>query len=179
MGRRSSKHLVAHVKGSHLLHDRHKPVDPKSFLRALADDGWLIIYLTRQRVADQVLSELIALHAGWYHKMADHQLASTVSVDPAEFINRVKRRVEYHQQDRDILEGLPFLKFTYEDHLMLPECHQASVDIICRTLKIPSMPVATKLRRIATTDPRQRLENYNEIISALADCGMNWSTKIV
>lgn len=50
------------------------------------------------------------------------------------------------------------------------------MDGICDALDLPRRPVRTELRWIGGADPRDRLENYDEIVAALAARGWAWTT---
>ena len=175
LGHMTQGNVVAHVKGAQLVRERRRPVDAAGFLRALHDQGWTIVHVHRRGIADQVLSECTALARGAYHKTDDRPLKTRLRIDPAEFMRRYDRRLEFRDQDRAALKGLPHIAFCYEDDLMDGARHQATADRICTALGLPLRAVCSDLRRIGSTDPRERLENYHEIEAALAERGINWS----
>lgn len=90
------RNLVAHVKGSQLVRERQRPVDPGRFLRALHEDGWTIVHVRRLGIAEQVLSECLALARGAYHKTDDRPETMRLRIDPEEFVTRYERRRDFH-----------------------------------------------------------------------------------
>lgn len=173
MGRAATSNVVAHVKGSQLVRARRRPVDPGTFLRAMHDDGWTIVHVRRLGLFEQVLSECVALERGAYHKPDDREENIRFQIEPEDFLKRFERRLKYFEQDREALEHVPHLDVVYEDDLKDAARHQQTSDRICAELGLPPSPVSTQLRRIGGTDPSERLENYDEIVAALALRGLN------
>ena len=173
MGRAASSNVVAHVKGSQLVRERRRPVDPCTFLRAMHDDGWTIVHVRRLGLFEQVLSECVALDRGAYHKSDDRAEDLRLQITPKDFVKRLERRLKYREQDREALEQVPYLDVVYEDDLRDAARHQHTADRICIELGLPTSPVTTQLRRIGGTDPRDWLENYDEIVAALALRGLD------
>ncbi|MEM9571926.1 MAG: hypothetical protein AAF996_10685 [Pseudomonadota bacterium] len=175
LGRGSGSNLVVHVKGSQLVRERRKPVDPAGFLKRMQEDGWTIIHVLRKCVADQVLSECVAKHRGSYHKQDDLLEGSISRIEPEEFLERYRRRLDFGVQDAKALSAVAHLSFVYEDDLRDPIAQQATVDEICTKLHFEPRPVRTNLRRIANSDPSAKLKNYEEIVDYLSAHGFGWN----
>ncbi|MBI1356439.1 MAG: hypothetical protein GC160_19020 [Acidobacteria bacterium] len=172
--------LVVHVKGSHLTRARRRlgSVDAVDLLRALDADGWTIVNIGRSSIADQVLSECVALARGGYHKTNDRQEMVRVRIDPAEFMRRYDVRLRFGQEDRAALDQFPHLQLTYEQDLADASGHQSAVDRILDAVGLPHKPVRTSLRKINRAAPTEILENFDEIDAALRGRGFEWSSKV-
>jgi hypothetical protein len=131
---------------------------------------WIVL-----RLADQVLSECLALARGAYHKTDDRPEDLKIRISLDGFLKRFERRLQFAEDDRKALERVPHLTLAYEDDLVDAESHQATADQICDMLALPRSPVRTDLRRIGGTDPRDRLKNYDDIAAALAARGIHWA----
>ena len=174
LGRRHKKNIIVHVKGSQLGRGRSKPVEAATFLRNMVAEGWLIVHVRRRNVAEQVLSECVALRRGGYHKFDAAPESIRWRIDPVEFLERYERRLGFMEQDDAALEGLSHLTIGYEDDLLNAKCHQVTCDRVLAAVELPSCPVRTNLHKIGGSDPREQLENYNEIVSALSARGIVW-----
>lgn len=174
LARAETSNVVAHVKGTQLT-SRRNPIEPFQFLSAMAADGWTIVYVHRQSVADQVLSECLALARGSYHKTDDGRDDVRISITTAEFLKRFDRRVDAAREDRLALSGLPHVTVSYENDLMDATSHQPTVDRLMSALGLPERSVSTNLRRIGDSHPRDRLKNYDEIESVLFARGIRWA----
>lgn len=176
LGRRSRSNLVVHVKGSQLTRERKRPIQPSTLLSTLHDDGWKIIYVLRHSLADQVLSECLALARGAYHKTDDFTDSTKLSIDPDEFVHRYERRRRFYEQDQMALKNLQFQSVIYEQDLVDPQKHQATIDLLCRRFGLQARQVQTKLRRLSSDHPSERLSNYDEVLGALRARGYEWSS---
>ncbi len=176
LGREARGNVVAHVKGSQLVRERHRPVNPRGLLEAMLKEGWTIVYVLRRSVPDQILSECLALERGVYHKTDDRQEIPQIHIEPEEFLERCERRFGFAQDDRTALEGLPHVSLSYEDNLQNFACHQATSDRVMKEIGLPSSPVHSDLRRIGGSDPRKRLKNYDEVYAALTEKGIIWDS---
>lgn len=175
LGRRYKGNVIAHVKGSQLARGRQRPVEAATFLRNMVAEGWLIVHVRRQDVAEQVLSECVALRRGGYHKFDAIPESIRWRIDPEEFLERYDRRLDFIEQDDAALEGLSHLTIGYEDDLLNAKCHQATSDRILAAVGLPSCPVQTRLHKIGGSDPWRQLENRSEIAAALMARGLQWT----
>lgn len=172
LGRRYKENVIAHVKGSQLTRGRQRPVEVATFLRNMLAEGWLIVHVRRRNVAEQVLSECVALRRGGYHKFDAVPDSIRWWIDPAEFLERYERRLGFMEQDDAALEGLSHLTISYEDDLLNAKYHQVACDRVLATVGLPSCPVRTNLHKIGGADPWRQLENRSEIAAALMARGL-------
>ena len=170
----NGRNVVVHVKGVHLGKDRKYPVDAAAFLAALHAEGWTIVHIVREGVADQVLSECLALKRGGYHKTDDRPEELRIRVEPNEFLRRYEQRLRFRAEDEAALAGLPRLTLTYEEDLADPVRQQATVTRILDAVGLAHRPARTSLKRIAGAAPAERLANINEVREALAARGIAW-----
>ena len=166
--------VVVHVKGSHLSDARRRPRAAAPFLKGLVDDGWTVVRVLREGIADQVLSECLALTRGAYHKTDDSAERLRIHVDAEDFARRCERRLRFQREDESALDGVPHLVLSYEADLSDAASQQAAVDRVLNTVGLPSRPVTTSLRKIGGA-PTERLANFEEVSRALAERGIEWT----
>ena len=175
LGRMAGRdNIVVHVKGGHLGKDRRRPVDAAVFLAALHAEGWTIVHVVRERIADQVLSECLALKRGAYHKLDDRPEDLRIRIEPEEFLRRYDRRVRFRAEDEAALADLPRLTLTYENDLADPDRQQATVARVLDAVGLPRRSARTSLKKIIGPSPAERLLNVGEVRAALAARGIDW-----
>ncbi|BAQ64670.1 hypothetical protein GM3709_1435 [Geminocystis sp. NIES-3709] len=72
------------------------------------------------------------------------------------------------QKEKELLQEIPHLEITYEDHLLPTEHHQETLNIIFEYLGVKCFPVTAKLTRISTDNLSDSIENYEEIYNAIS-----------
>jgi hypothetical protein len=171
--------FVWHCKPYHLTDDRVRagvdPVDPHSVLASLVDSGWLIIHLHRRDLVRHMLSNLVARRRGAYHKRdaAPEDLSVIVTRDVLE--RTVARRRAHSAAEAAALAGLPHHRLVYEEDLLAPARHQATVDGILTLLGLPSRPVHTDLTRINARPLSELVVNYDEFAVWVRELGLHES----
>lgn len=124
----------------------------------------------RRGLADEVLSECLARRA--YHETDDRPEDARLRIDPDDFLARYDRRIQLVQQVRAAFTGLDHIALVYDDDLIFAACQQAIAERMMAAVGLPPLPMDISLRRIGDPDPRDRLENYDEIADALAARGI-------
>lgn len=162
--------FLFHVKIYQLTQDRDEPIDPRTFLRELRADGWRIIYLKRENVVRQALSNMFAEHSGVYHRFGNDERSNTLTVDCDDLLRRVEQRIEYGREEARVLDGLAYHSVLYEKDLESAEAHQATVDAILDYLSLPRAPVHTSYTKVVR-DLADRIANYDQVCDRLAEHG--------
>lgn len=174
LGRCAKNNVVAHVKISQLTRDRQHPIEPRRLLNELYADGWTIVYLLRRNLAEQVVSECIALKRGSYHKTNDLPERTRIRIEPEDFIRRYERRLKYCEMDRNIVKAVPHISLEYERDLLDQRKHQETINRILDALDLRRRSISTELRRIVPKDPQHYLENFEEIKSEMEKRDLFW-----
>lgn len=171
------ENVIVHVKPEHLGEDRRKrgPVNARTFLEALLDDGWFVVHIQRHDVLRQMMSNYVAEARGSYHKTNDAKENIQVNVPKAEFVAEYESRLGLLSQEYDVLKGLPHLTLSYEEHLEFPELHQKTINRVVKALDLVPRPVSTKLKKISKGSPARFLPNADELQKEFANRGWEWT----
>ncbi len=126
---KTSNNFIFHVKVYQLNRDRRRPVEPASFLTALHDRGWRVIYLKRDNVIKHVLSNVVAEHRGAYHKYDEGtEESKKVVVDCERFAERVRERQRFAMEEQAALGSIDHHTVVYERDLQHAAAHQGTID---------------------------------------------------
>ena len=155
------------VKIHHLTDDQGMD-DPGAFLRDLHAEGWHVLYLRRRNVLRQALSAAVAARRDTYHETSAGHGPSPVHVDVDDLLWRTAQRVEFVEQERRALDGVPHAAFVYEDDLLSSDRHQAAAARAFAHLGLNEVPVSTGLRRIAARPLADLVRNHVEVVAAVS-----------
>jgi hypothetical protein len=72
-----------------------------------------------------------------------------------------------HAYEQTLLDDVPHLSLTYEEHIRHADDHQSTVDLVCDFLGIKSAPVESSYRKVAPPSLRDRVANYEELAERL------------
>ena len=164
--RHPDEHYGFKVKPYELTVDQR--LDPGAWLRRMHGRGWKVINLRRKNVLRHALSNMVAEHIGGYtFRGVDPDESAGVDVDVDMLLGAMSVREEQREVELAALDGLPHVSVCYEDDLLRPERHQATLDRISDALGLPRAPARTELRRITTDDLRTTIANYDEVADAV------------
>ena len=164
--RHPDRHYGFKVKPYELAVDQR--LDPAAWLRRMHGRGWKVINLHRRNVLRHALSNMVAEHIGGYtFRNADPGESAGVTVDVDMLLGAMSVRSEQREVELAALDGLPHVSVCYEDDLLRPERHQATLDRISDALGLPRAPARTELRRITMDDLRTTIANYEEVEAAV------------
>ncbi|MFC1680651.1 hypothetical protein ACFL1S_02510 [Pseudomonadota bacterium] len=163
--------FICHVKIYQLTRNRKKPVDPGKFLQKLSDNCWKIIYIRRENVIKQVLSGLVAMRRGAYHKLDDRSEEWKLNVDCGDFVERVSRRLRFTEQEELALEGIEHEVVVYERDLEDSSVHQQTIDRILGKHSLEKRPVSTAYRKINTLAMPELIANFSDFEACMKGHG--------
>lgn len=143
--------------------------DPAAFLRRLHEEGWRIVYLVRENLFRKSLSLAVAEARG---KFLDRRGQGPVELDavtvaPDELLRIMRERERWGRAEAEALDGLPFLRVTYERDLSDPTRHQDTADRIFDYLGLSRVEVETTFRRTSRPRISDYIANHEEIFEAL------------
>ncbi|WP_296717308.1 hypothetical protein [Erythrobacter sp.] len=179
--RTGGRSLLCHVKIYHLTRDRERAgsrtLDPQTFLRGLAEEGWRIIYLTRTDRVRHVLSGLVAEARNNYHKLDDRPVTTAVTVRRATLEAWIAQRRALEQEERAALAGLDYHEVVYERDLEQAAAHQQTIDRVLDFLDLSHRSVSTPFRKVNARPLREIVANYDEFSKWLAEMGLESALK--
>jgi LPS sulfotransferase NodH len=170
-----NENAIVHVKPEHLKQSRKRPVDIRSFLESLIEDGWTIVHIQRQNVMRQLLSKDIAKSRGEFHKTDDQRENIKLIITENDFFERYERHIQRQADENDMLKGLPVLNVVYEKHLEFSSYHQSTIDRLIEHIGLDRRPVFVSLKKIATDSPSDILMNYDELRAACQAKSLEWT----
>ena len=143
---------------------------PDTFLQTLNQkDGFRILYLRRKNLLRHALSNIRARHEQFHRKQSERpQQRPALHVDPEHVVEWMDSSKALRDYEHRLLNGLPHLSLTYEEHLKDPPSHQSTVDMVCEYLGIESAPVQTEYQKIAPRSLREGVSNYDVLAEHLA-----------
>jgi LPS sulfotransferase NodH len=163
--------FIFHVKIYQLTHDRSAPIDPAAFLKALREDGWTIVHLTRENIVQHTLSNVVAEHRGCYRKFDDEKENLRITVDCEAFVAGVRARLRHADAERAALDGVDHLAVSYERDLLDASCHQRTVERLLDHLGLERRPATTRRRKVNTIPAAELVVNYDEFAACVTRNG--------
>jgi LPS sulfotransferase NodH len=138
--------------------------DPETVLRVLHEDyGFALLYLRRTNLLRHALSNIRARRDQFHRRASEAARAPALQVDPDHVLEWIESSEALQRYESRLLEGLPHLSLTYEEHIRDPDAHQSTVDTVCDYLGVPSAPVETDYQKIAPRSLRDGVANYETL----------------
>jgi len=143
---------------------------PEELIRTLwKEDGFQILYLRRTNLLRHALSNIRARREQFHQKKDDAPADSkALRVDPEHVVEWIRSSEALGAYEARLLEEVPHLSLTYEEHIRDPEAHRATVDEICSYLGVESAPIESRYRKIAPLSLREGVANYDELVQRLS-----------
>jgi len=147
----------------------------REFLHTLHhEDGFQVLYLRRTNLLRHALSNIRA-RRDTFHQEKDGAGGSggqrsereALHVDPETVVDWMRSSEALRTYEETLLDGVPHLSLTYEDHIRNPDQHQATIDDICEFLDVESAPVQSRYQKIAPPSLRDGVENYDQLVRRL------------
>ncbi len=142
--------------------------DPALYLRTMIERGIAVILLERRDLLRQALSHVRATRDGYHYRRNDNVAFSPTRVDPVQVLATMYAVEDGVAFTRQVLTGSPHMYLTYEDDLADPGSHQLTADRVCEYLGVPAHPVHSDLVKITPRDPRELVDNFDEIAAVLS-----------
>lgn len=130
----------------------HLP-DRRAFLEALVERGYRVLYLRRQNLLRHALSGLYAEHRNrWHQTDTDAADRPTIRVCRDDLFRWLDGSAQLRDFEQEVLDGLPYLSLTYEEHLEGSESHTDTLRRVAGWLDLAPIVPNTSLRK---TTPRR------------------------
>ncbi len=139
-------------------------------IQRLSRTGWKIIYLKRNNLFEQTISNLIALETKHWHSKPGFVVPTyKVTIPLARLEHSLKTRERWCAFEEASLQGIDFLQIEYEGDLKGAHLHQQAADRVFSYLGLESTPVQSDFRKTDTRSYREILKNYDEILEYIRD----------
>jgi LPS sulfotransferase NodH len=155
---------------SYQLRDVQSAFDaPRTVLRELHQrHGFNLLYLRRTNLLRHALSNIRARRDQFHRRTSDaSERPPSLKVDPEHVLEWMRKSEALQRYEAELLEGVPYLSLTYEEHMRDPSAHQSTVDLICEHLGLPSAPVETDYEKLAPRSLRKGVSNYEALAQRL------------
>jgi LPS sulfotransferase NodH len=126
-----------------------------------------LLYLRRTNLLRHALSNIRARRDQFHRQKSDPTERPPLTVDPDHVVEWMRKSEALQRYEEKLLEGLPYLSLTYEEHMRDPSAHQSTVDLICEYLGLPSAPVETDYKKLAPRSLRTGVSNYETLAQHL------------
>lgn len=148
---------------------RDNNIEPLDFMNNLVERGFKIIYLRRENILRQALSNLYAQHRKKYHNDRKDAKKPFVkfSVDTNLLIKAMDDSEQLRIYENWVLKYLPYLKITYEDDLLPSNSHQNTIEKVSKYLNIEPVKGRHWAQKITPSNLSDFLENHEEITLSL------------
>ncbi|MEM9090981.1 MAG: hypothetical protein AAGC93_19830 [Cyanobacteria bacterium P01_F01_bin.53] len=146
-------------------------MSPALFLERLFEEGWKIIYLTRENKVDQVISNLISQERGKWHKTTSEEEKIEITVDCNILAAKIHERIRFERAERESLRNVDFLEIVYDDELKESSMHQATSNKVFEYLALEPTDVYTPYMRINTFNLEKIITNYNDFLKCIRKNG--------
>ncbi len=144
-----------------------------SKLRDLQRKGWIVVYLHRQDLFQQALSNVVALDRyRWHRKEGDPADASAYSIDPDRVVSDIRWLRNLQRKEAQRVADIAAVSISYEDDLLSAERWQATADGVCDALGLPPAPVTCDVLKSFDRDYSQVVKNYEDVLCCVreSDC---------
>ncbi|MEQ1759412.1 MAG: hypothetical protein ABL986_13910 [Vicinamibacterales bacterium] len=158
------RHFGFHVK-CYQLAKWQRVRDLQPFLRQLDAHGWKIIYLLRENVFEQAVSNIYAEHVGQYHFLKDAGAARPTlpHVDPNSLLARMRDRMTFRSWEQSALLNLPHLALSYDRHLRYESAHARTFERIQEFLGVRREALPISLAKVVNRPLSEMIGNYREV----------------
>ncbi len=138
----------------------------KNFLYHLVEDGYKIIYLERSNSLLQALSVLYAMRRNvWHYKNEAKVKDFKMRLDPETLADTVLDFEIFKDQEKKLLEHIPYLYINYEEELNKANNLPATIDKLSNYLELPFSTPTIGLKKVTPVQLSNYVSNYREITS--------------
>jgi LPS sulfotransferase NodH len=145
--------------------------NPNAYLNKMVKNGWRVIYLKRNNLLRQAISNHIVKARGYFHLRSttavEREKRGTITVDCGKLIESIEWRQEKSKHDQAALVGIPHMALEYEKDLLSSETHQDTMDKVFDFIGVRREAIATNLIRTSSDDLEDMIENYDELVGQL------------
>lgn len=152
---------------SYQLRDVQPILDKTNFIRRLNNKGFRIIYLKRENLLYHALSNIRARAFGFHSKKTEQRRHGKIEIDLDDLLGWIQKSEALDDYEKLLLEDVPHLPITYEQHLLNPEEHQATADLVCEYLGIAGGHAETNYQKVSPKKLQDSVSNHSEMVEFL------------
>lgn len=133
------------------------------YLAHLNEGGYQILLLERRDYLQQAISWNRAEIGSYHYRQGEKTEFVPSLIEPELLLYWTRVNEEAAVALRRSVGALPRLELVYEDDLLDPAVHQATVDRVCAYLGIGPAPVSSRLIKVAPRRTDEMLSNWDEV----------------
>ena len=138
-------------------------VEGPEFMNGLLCKGYKLIYLTRENVLRQAISNMYARERKQFHQVKAEKSSSKFALDIDTLDNWIQGLRRQREREARMLENLEHLELNYEKDLFDPTSHQATLEKLSTLLGVPIAAPQTNLQKIVPNELSKFIENYQDL----------------
>jgi hypothetical protein len=165
-----NQHFISHIKVYEMASVIQSGMSKREFLDHLIEQGWQIVYLTRTNKIKHTLSSYRAHESSIFHTNEILPIKN-FTIDCFKFKHSVGQFFKWESEEKQILNGLPYMKVEYELHLENQESHQSTINAILNYLELPLRTVSTKHKKVIRGELETIIANYAEFAEEMRTAG--------
>jgi len=152
-----------------------------TFIKEQHQAGFKIIHLQRQNVFRQALSSVLAETTNVWHIHQKAPLSpamplihptNKINVSPTDLLAKMRERQQYQHLEATMLQNVPHLFLSYEQHLYNAQQQTAAMPLIFDFLEVnKEIIVESNLQKITTTDWQKHVLNVEVVEKAVQKAG--------
>lgn len=137
------------------------------FLPYLVSQGFNILYLKRQNVLRQAISNIYARQMNQFHEKSNNALAEKqmLNIDLKVLDDWINAIIKQTFEEEQYLSGLEHFKISYEKDLMNPAQQSITMANISKFLNISFVPPKTTFKKILPEEFSSFIKNYDELVA--------------
>lgn len=144
-----------------------RTVQLQFFLKNMSHRGWKIVYLYRENVFNQAISNVFADASGKYHFTQKERPPRSIHVDISYLFRLMRWRVLVRHNEYAALNGIPHLGLQYERDLLNPITRDATMETVQNYVGVEPSPLRSSLRKSVDRPLTEIISNYDEVATAL------------
>jgi LPS sulfotransferase NodH len=153
---------------SYQLKERIKPSSPQEFMRHLVEDeGYKLIYMTRENLLRQTLSKHYATFRDSWHEKNSVGEKPMMTVDIPTLLNDLAEGELLASYERNAIAGLNYLTVSYEQDLGTPQKQEALTKRLSHFFDIKPFKTKSTLQKITGNKLKDFILNHQELEKSL------------
>ncbi|HEX4410961.1 MAG TPA: hypothetical protein VH206_19500 [Xanthobacteraceae bacterium] len=146
----------------------------RRILRRLRAQNWKFVHVVRRDIFAQALSLTRATRSGEWHQTS-MKIAGNAEfrLNSRDFKLNLEFLIKCRSYEQDVLSALEILQLDYEADLFNPYNHQVTADKVFAHLGMRSVPVSSKMIRMAGDRLDGQIENYDDLVDAAESLGVH------
>lgn len=142
--------------------------DIGSFLQDMEEGGWKIIYLWRENLLRQVVSNVFAETAGTYNMDGAQKRPSSMELPLDRLAFEIDWRSRLRTAEEDAVQGRDVFEIVYERDLLNSARQAETFAALQQVIGVSGLPLEPRLKKMVVSPLSELLTNYDEVADWLS-----------